>query len=830
MPAETVDHNAFAFRKSDAIFAAIDLYRPMMDLRVADNTSAMAQSYKEGTWPGWLKTFGVLHNVTSDGYLFDATDWVEDGMFVIESDSGDPDPKHKVSYGARFLNATAFPRNVELDVQMRARSVTALGESLLSPENIFSFIVHYSVVALPEEPMTVRMADERLGFFGQTYVSVDADRALHDKRTLLQRWDLTKRLPVVYHVDPTVPTAWRQAMKEGVEEWNKAFKAAGHPDAVRAILPDDDKWPEDYAAGDVRYNSISWAPSLGSTYALGPSDVDPRTGEVLNADIVFTHGWVRAWLRDYREFVGDTGTLSRFSAPPVAPSTARGRALKRAEERLATRSFVDGERVDDLGVQMLLATHRLREWEAGAAVARAATLNTSTAAATSDAIDLGTSSRVMSGADAYIIEALKEVVMHEVGHTLGLRHNFRASGNIPWASLSDAKYVEEHGLSSSVMDYMPVLVRADPADQTHYYTNTIGAYDYAAIKYGYGDFKTEAELSAFAEKAATEYGLTFATDSDGADPDGPDPLASLWDMSATPLDYHENVLQLTRKVATRLMNATAADDTASWLDFTSSMESAIRVTARSVRYATKFVGGQLPSRAHSSGKDGIKPGASVPLRPVDGATQAKALSLILAELDPRSGMLGTTTAATYGPYMVHRVGSYCEVASKGCLGFASSDVPQLLRELRGKVLGSLLHPDRLNRLSASRAMASDGIPSVASLLRQITDTLFMTPKGGAPSRSLVFPTDRATDAVVDDLVLDAQAQWLRMLLEQVDAPVYKPTENHPLAVIALAGEISRIHEGARLAAKARPEDAHLRGVLWMTRKFASNLNDGVSVD
>eukprot|EP00168_Porphyra_purpurea_P001001 TRINITY_DN1122_c0_g1_i11.p4 TRINITY_DN1122_c0_g1~~TRINITY_DN1122_c0_g1_i11.p4 ORF type:complete len:194 (-),score=58.06 TRINITY_DN1122_c0_g1_i11:158-739(-) len=193
-------------------------------------------------------------------------------------------------------------------------------------------------------------------------------------------------------------------------------------------------------------------------------------------------------------------------------------------------------------------------------------------------------------------------------------------------------------------------------------------------------------------------------------------------------------------------------------------------------------------------------------------------------------MLGATTAATYGPYMVHRVGPHCKIASKACLGFASSDVPQLLRELRGKVLGSLLHADRLNRLSASRAMASDSIPSVASLLRQITDTLFMTPKGGAPSHALVFPTDRATDAVMDDLVLDAQAQWLRMLLEQLEAPVYKPTENHPLAFIALAGEISRIHEGARLAAKARPEDAHLRGVLWITRRFASNLNDGGSVD
>ncbi|GAB0493489.1 hypothetical protein MMPV_004772 [Pyropia vietnamensis] len=840
MPAETVDHNVFAFRKSDAVFAALDLYRPNLDLRVADNTSAMARSYEEGTWPGWLKTFGVLHNTTSDGYLLDATSWIEGGMFVLESDSGAVDSKKVISYGARFLNATAYPRNVELDVQMRARSVAVLGESDLSPENIFSFIVHYSLAALPEKPMPVRTADERLGYFGQSYIAVDADRALHDKRTLVHRWDLSKRRPVVYHVDPTVPTTWWPVMKDGVEEWNKAFAAVGKPDAVRVVLPSDDDWPDDYAAGDVRYNSISWAPSLGDTYALGPSDVDPRTGEILNADIVFTHGWVRAWLRDYREFVGEVNTLSRFHVPDAPGDVAATKSGRmRAVSHLNTRPVVDGEQVDGLGVQMLLANHRLQEWEEAETLARAAALNASASSATASPLaDVlqRDSTGAVSGVEAYLMQALKSVVMHETGHTLGLRHNFRASANVPWDKLSDAKYVAEHGITSSVMDYLPVLVRANPADHTAYFTPVIGAYDYAAIKFGYGDFKTDAELSSFAETAATEYGLTFATDSDGVHPNGPDPLASLWDVSATPLDYHENVLQLSRKVATRLMNATSADVDASWLDFTRSMETALKVAARSLQYATKFVGGQLPSRAHSTGRAGNA--GSVPLRPVDGATQAKALALILRELDPRSGVLGASTVATYGLYMVHRVGDSCEKASTQCLGFAASDVPQLLRELRGHVLSSLLHPDRLNRLTASRAMAS-GVPSVSSLLRQVTDTLFMTHKDATPSSRraldpLPFPAasvDRVADAaVVDDVVQDAQAQWLRMLLEQVAAPVYQATENHPLAMIALAGEVARIHEGARLAAKDRPEDAHLRGVLWVTRKFASNLNDIASGD
>ena len=84
--------------------------------------------------------------------------------------------------------------------------------------------------------------------------------------------------------------------------WNAAFERAGYASAVRALLPDDPDWPEDYAAGDLRYASISWAVSTDATYAIAPHTVDPRSGEILDADVMLAHSWVSHWLGEYEEF------------------------------------------------------------------------------------------------------------------------------------------------------------------------------------------------------------------------------------------------------------------------------------------------------------------------------------------------------------------------------------------------------------------------------------------------------------------------------------------------------------------------------------------------
>ena len=107
---------------------------------------------------------------------------------------------------------------------------------------------------------------------------------------------LRKKLPAIYYIDPSVPVKYQGYIKRGVENWQKAFDAAGLPNAVKAMLPSDADFPADYDAADMRYSTISWSVSTEQVFAIGPSTVDPRSGEVLNSDIVFAHGWVHSWL------------------------------------------------------------------------------------------------------------------------------------------------------------------------------------------------------------------------------------------------------------------------------------------------------------------------------------------------------------------------------------------------------------------------------------------------------------------------------------------------------------------------------------------------------
>ena len=119
---------------------------------------------------------------------------------------------------------------------------------------------------------------------------------------VIQRWRLEKAdptcvsactplKPITYHVDPSVPPHWRPTVKRAVEVWNAAFEEAGWANAVVALLPDDPRWPSDYSAGDLRYSSVSWSVSRHSTYAIGPHTFDPRTGQILDADIMFAQEW-----------------------------------------------------------------------------------------------------------------------------------------------------------------------------------------------------------------------------------------------------------------------------------------------------------------------------------------------------------------------------------------------------------------------------------------------------------------------------------------------------------------------------------------------------------
>ena len=185
--------------------------------------------------------------------------------------------------------------------------------------------IHYSLLELPATPMRPRLADDRVGYFVSATKDFSRDTAESFFVRYVNRWRLEKKnpgaglsepvQPITYYIDRTVPVEWRPFVRAGILEWNRAFEDAGFRDAIRVLdAPDDSAW----SAADARYSTVRWTANNGAVYAIGPTNVDPRTGEILNADIL------------------DLGGLDSAVARPVGPvRRARGRGPVGAAGRFA---------------------------------------------------------------------------------------------------------------------------------------------------------------------------------------------------------------------------------------------------------------------------------------------------------------------------------------------------------------------------------------------------------------------------------------------------------------------------------------------------------------
>ena len=159
-------------------------------------------------------------------------------------------------------------------------------------------VLHHSMVKLPEHPMTPRLFDERVGYFSVRQLDYGRDEQRAPKRTYITRWRLEKKdraaalsepvKPIVYYIDAATPSKWVPYMIRGVESWQKAFEAAGFKNAIIAKPAPTAEQDPNFSPEDVRYSVIRWRPSTIEN-AMGPHISDPRTGEILNADIQFYH-------------------------------------------------------------------------------------------------------------------------------------------------------------------------------------------------------------------------------------------------------------------------------------------------------------------------------------------------------------------------------------------------------------------------------------------------------------------------------------------------------------------------------------------------------------
>ncbi len=193
-------------------------------------------------------------------------------------------------------------------------------------------VLHHSMVRLPEKPMMPRLFDERVGYFTTQRLDYTADEYRARNVRYIARWRLEKKdpnapvsepvKPIVYYIDSATPTKWAPWLKKGVEDWNEAFAAAGFRNAIQAkdAPKDDPSWSPE----DVRHSVIRWLPSTVEN-ASGPHISDPRTGEILNADIQFYHN-VMNLARDW--YFVQVGPLDPRAQKLPLPDDLMGRLLE----------------------------------------------------------------------------------------------------------------------------------------------------------------------------------------------------------------------------------------------------------------------------------------------------------------------------------------------------------------------------------------------------------------------------------------------------------------------------------------------------------------------
>ncbi len=456
-----------------------------------------------------------------------------------------------------------------------------------------SFFVafQYNFVPLPAAPMAARVADERVGHFVTERVDYSDDVTPKRRSYIVNRWRLEKKdpsaavsepkVPITYWLDKNIPEKYRKSVADGILEWNKAFEKAGFRNA---IVVKQQTEQDDFDTMDSRHASIRWFTGDDVGFAIGPSHVDPRSGEILDADIgmsdVFARGARRLVSEDFARPLGEE--MPHSDAVPVQRS-ARG---------YLACNYLDAS---------------AREFEFAADLLESRGLDMSSPE--SDAL-----------AQAYV----KDVIMHEVGHTLGLRHNFRASTVYTQKQIADKAFTHAHGITSSVMDYTPFNLAVKGEAQGEYVMSTLGEYDYWAIEYAYREFAPGQEKESLARIAArsTEPALSYATDEDAgyAKTLGIDPDVNRFDLGADPLEYYRRRLKLSRELWDKLEALPVASGE-SYERLTRSFENGWRQLARVAPLAAKYVGGVRFLRVRAGSKEPI-------YEPTPVARQREALTMI----------------------------------------------------------------------------------------------------------------------------------------------------------------------------------------------------------
>jgi hypothetical protein len=286
---------------------------------VAADSLPISLSVKANNYEPTLYMFDIeTYSKDSSHVVIDVTKFYSSDIPAMSGLDASLREAHKVRNldpSRSFIRSVkSFPLNIEVlqDFTFNASkpSVTPYTETL-------SMQMNQSMILLPEKPMKPRLFDQRVGYFTQKQYDYSSEELKSDQKTYIQRWRLEPKdmaaykrgelvepiKPIVYYLDPATPMKLRKHMKKGVENWQKAFEVAGFKNAIICKDPPTAAEDPDFSPEDIRYSVIRYVAST-TRNATGPSVSDPRSGEIIESDII----WYHNHLRSYRNrFLLETG-------------------------------------------------------------------------------------------------------------------------------------------------------------------------------------------------------------------------------------------------------------------------------------------------------------------------------------------------------------------------------------------------------------------------------------------------------------------------------------------------------------------------------------------
>lgn len=551
--------------------------------------------------------------------------------------------------------------------------------------------VQHSLLRMPQNDFKPRFDDPRIGYF-TTQITDLTTTDPTPYRDVIHRWDLQKQkpgtalsepvTPITFWIENTTPVEFRDTIRAATLKWNEAFETAGFKDAVVVKQqPDDSNWD----AGDVNYNVLRWTSSPNPPFGgYGPSFVNPRTGQILGADIMLEYSFITNRLRSQRIF--SNLALTGMQDQPVNMDHQGSNCLV----------------MDTMQQGLIFGMTEMR---------------------------LHPAERIDEG--VMIKEALTQLVLHEVGHTLGLNHNFRSSHLYDPVTIHHREQTEKTGLTGSVMDYAAINIAPPGTKQGQYFTTKPGPYDHWALDYGYSEaledpVKEKERLQKIASRSH-ERELAFGNDADDmrSTGKGVDPRAMIFDLSSDPVTYGAQRCELVKDRVGKLLKEYPRKGE-SYQDLLKAYVSLVNESGNALIAISRYVGGVYVDRAFVGQAPDTKP-----YTPVEKAMQQKAMAALVKYA------FAPDAWAAPGDLLAH-----LQQQRRGFDFMREDELPKLhdrIFKTQRAILDHLTHPEVQQRIIDSSLYGDEY--TLREMMTDLTDGIFKGDDKGLSAMRLNLQAD-----------------------------------------------------------------------------------------